>query len=91
MGIGESRSDYEQLGAQLRAFIQKFDPKATGEQLTRAVEPALEIGDRIGEPIQEDVDALREAFRLFLQKKDSGSRERLMKAALRLEQETREI
>ena len=83
---------YHQLGSALRSFIKRFDPHGDEEQMKKDVEEILEMAERIGAPLEEDAEGFKEEFARFLEEKgDPDFRERLLKMALRLEQETREI
>ena len=92
MDIKETQAHYEKLGAALRAFIQGFEPKAPPGIVRKAIEGILDLAEKIGEPLREEADLFREAGDEFLkQRGDPRSQESLLKQALRLEQETREI
>ena len=92
MDIRETQSDYGRLGHELRSLIQGFDPSKHPSTLKAHFDRVLELAAKIGAPLEEDAEALKKAFALFLKHpKDERHADHFRKLALRLEQETREL
>lgn len=91
-----NQTDFEKLGAAIRALIQGFHQKNIQEDLHSAVLQEmgyiLQLAERIGDPLYSKAKELKIGFNRSIrhpEKKEFA--EQFVKQALLLEQETREI
>jgi len=99
MDIGESQKDYQKLGNALKAMIKSISPKSSPKTLHAEMDRILDLAEKIGHPLLEDVKELKLAFDRMVGKPGDAQlaagnaqlADSFLKLVLRLEQETREI